>query len=64
LISADTHFGELLVRSGGDAPSVLLLRRRDRRRANALAALILANLDAIESDLTSAGSCSIRTVFV
>ena len=53
LITADTDFGELLARSGDDAPSVLLLRRHDRRRAEAVAELILANLDAIESDLTS-----------
>lgn len=53
LITADTDFGELLARSGDNAPSVLLLRRHDRRRAKAVAELILANLDAIESDLTS-----------
>ncbi len=53
LITADTDFGELLARSGDDAPSVLLLRRHDRRRAQAVAELILANLDAIESDLSS-----------
>jgi predicted nuclease of predicted toxin-antitoxin system len=53
LITADTDFGELLARSGDDAPSVLLLRRHDRRRAKAVAELILANLDAIESDLSS-----------
>lgn len=53
LITADTDFGELLARSGDDAPSVLLLRRHDRRRAKAVAELVLANLDAIESDLTS-----------
>ena len=43
--------GELLARSGDAAPSVLLLRRHDRRRVHALAELILANLDAIEADL-------------
>jgi predicted nuclease of predicted toxin-antitoxin system len=53
LITADTDFGELLARSGDDAPSVLLLRRHDRRRAEAVAELILANLDAIDSDLSS-----------
>jgi predicted nuclease of predicted toxin-antitoxin system len=52
LVSADTDFGELLARSGEDAPSVLLLRRHDRRRVDALAELILANLHAIEADLT------------
>ena len=44
--------GELLARSGDDAPSVRLLRRHDRRRVDALAELILANLHAIEADLT------------
>lgn len=53
LISADTDFGELLARSGDTAPSVLLLRRHDRRRVKVIAELILVNLDAIESDLTS-----------
>lgn len=51
LISADTDFGELLVRSGDDAPSVLLLRRHDRRRVDALAALLLTNLEEIEAGL-------------
>ena len=40
LITADTDFGELLARRGDDAPSVLLLRRHDRRRAEAVAELI------------------------
>ena len=53
LITADTDFGELLARSGDEAPSVLLLRRHDRRRSEAVAELMLANLDAIESDLSS-----------
>ena len=51
LVSADTDFGELLARSGDDAPSVLLLRRHDRRRAQALDDLINANLDTIADDL-------------
>jgi hypothetical protein len=53
LITADTVFGELRARSGDNAPPVLLLRRHDRRRAKAVAELILANLEAIDSDLTS-----------
>jgi predicted nuclease of predicted toxin-antitoxin system len=52
LISADTDFGELLARAGDDSPSVLLLRRHDRRRARPIAELILTNLDAIADDLT------------
>lgn len=53
LISADTDFGELLSRSGDTSPSVLLLRRHDRRRVGALATLILANLEVVEDDLNA-----------
>jgi predicted nuclease of predicted toxin-antitoxin system len=51
VISADTDFGELLANTGDHTPSVLLLRRHDRRRVHAVAALILANLDTIIDDL-------------
>ena len=51
LISADTDFGELLASSRDHTPSVLLLRRHDRRRVQAVAELILANLDTITDDL-------------
>lgn len=51
LISADTDFGELLARTNAEAPSVLLLRRQGGRRSHEIAALILANIDAIADDL-------------
>ena len=51
LISADTDFGFLLVVGGGERPSVILLRLRSPRPAVPLAALLLANLDAVADDL-------------
>lgn len=51
LISADTDFGELLARSNAESPSILLLRRQIGRRSHEIAALIIANLDAIADDL-------------
>ena len=56
LISADTDFGALLARQHADRPSVLLLRHATPRRAVNQARLILANLPAIEDDLTAARS--------
>ena len=53
LISADTDFGALLARQHAPRPSVLLLRRATPRRAVDQARLILANLPAIEDDLTA-----------
>jgi predicted nuclease of predicted toxin-antitoxin system len=50
LISADTDFGELLANAPVLAPSVILLRRADKR-AESLAAVILANLDQVADDL-------------
>ncbi len=51
LVSSDTDFGELLARSNASSPSVLLFRRQGQRRANEVAALLLANLHAVEGDL-------------
>ncbi len=51
IVSADTDFGDLLASTNAPGPSVLLLRRQDRRRAGELAALLLANLDAVSEDL-------------
>ncbi len=53
LISADTDFGGLLARSGAVNPSVILIRRLVGRRATEQAAIILANLDQVEQDLTA-----------
>ncbi|HET8684475.1 MAG TPA: DUF5615 family PIN-like protein [Micromonosporaceae bacterium] len=50
LLSADTDFGEILAHSGAATPSVVLFRRSDRT-ADALSAVLLANLDAIVDDL-------------
>lgn len=51
IISADTDFGELLAETNASAPSFILLRRQDRRRARQIALLVLANLDAVAEDL-------------
>jgi predicted nuclease of predicted toxin-antitoxin system len=51
VISADTDFGDLLASSNEPGPSVLLLRRQDRRRASEVAALIQLNLDDVSDDL-------------
>ena len=50
LLSADTDFGELLANSPVLAPSVILLRRTDKT-ADALAAVLIANLDQVADDL-------------
>lgn len=51
LISADTDFGTLLVASGDDRPSVILVRRISNRRSLQLAALIEANLGELAEEL-------------
>jgi predicted nuclease of predicted toxin-antitoxin system len=53
LISADTDFGGLLVRSRANNPSVILIRRLVGRRAAEQAIVILANLDQVDEDLTA-----------
>lgn len=55
LISADTDFGTLLAQSGDQAPSVILLRRSQDRRAMDVAALVLANLE-VAGDALEAGA--------
>jgi predicted nuclease of predicted toxin-antitoxin system len=52
LLSADTDFGELLANAPVLAPSVILLRRADKR-ADSLAAVILANLEQVGDDLAA-----------
>lgn len=51
LISADTDFGTLLAASSAALPSVVLVRLRTPRDGDALAAVVLANLDAVALDL-------------
>ncbi len=52
LISADTDFGELLATAPVIAPSLILLRRSDKR-PDALTGVILANLGQVQDDLTA-----------
>lgn len=51
LISADTDFGQLLRQNQASAPSVVIIRTAGSRRPAAQAALLLANLPAVEDDL-------------
>lgn len=51
IVSNDTDFGTLLARQGGSGPSFVLLRQLQDRKADALAALLLANLEAVADDL-------------
>lgn len=51
VISADSDFGTLLARSSALGPSVLYLRRIQRRRVDQLLELVLASLPLIEAAL-------------
>ena len=51
LVSADTDFGGLLAARDVTVPSVVLFRRRTRRRPHEQAMILLTNLAAIEEDL-------------
>ncbi|HEV2892046.1 MAG TPA: DUF5615 family PIN-like protein [Frankiaceae bacterium] len=53
LVSGDTDFGALLAASRATAPSVVLVRRVTGRRAEAMAATLLANLSPLSEDLDS-----------
>lgn len=51
LISEDTDFGTLLARSGASAPSFVLLRSAEPLTPDQQAALLIANLGAVEDEL-------------
>lgn len=51
IVAADTDFGELLAVRGTAQPSVVLFHRQTGRRPREQAALLLANLPSVESDL-------------
>lgn len=51
VVAADTDFGELLAARQVAAPSVMLFHRETGRRPSEQAALLLANLPSVESDL-------------
>jgi predicted nuclease of predicted toxin-antitoxin system len=52
LLTQDTDFGTLLAHSGDSIPSVVLFRGNVTRRPERQAALLLANLDQLETTLT------------
>ena len=51
LVSADTDFGGLLAARDATVPSVVLFRRRARRRPHEQAMILLTNLAAFAADL-------------
>jgi predicted nuclease of predicted toxin-antitoxin system len=53
IVSADTDFAELLALRGDSRPSVVLFRQSYNRRPDRQAAVLLANLPAIEPSLSS-----------
>jgi predicted nuclease of predicted toxin-antitoxin system len=53
IVSNDSDFGTLLAQQGAAGPSFVLFRQLQDRKADGLAALLLANLDAVAEDLLS-----------
>lgn len=51
VVAADTDFADLVAHREVAKPSVILFRRRTRRRPDEQADLILANLSGFEPDL-------------
>ncbi|EFC81980.1 DUF5615 family PIN-like protein [Parafrankia sp. EUN1f] len=64
IISADSDFTTLLALSRGTAPSLVLLRSGDQLKPDAQAALLLANLPALEADLEQGVVVSLSTTHV
>ena len=61
VLSSDTDLGELLALSNAALPSVVLLRRQGDRRATQIAALLLANLEAVSEDLAAGAIVVLET---
>ncbi|HEY5847887.1 MAG TPA: DUF5615 family PIN-like protein [Nakamurella sp.] len=59
VISADSDFATLLALGGGLAPSLVLLRSADRLPPTEQAAILIANLPAIEAELAEGSVVSI-----
>lgn len=53
IVSNDTDFGTLLAQQGASDPSFVLFRQLQDRKADELAALLLANLNAVTDDLSA-----------
>lgn len=53
VVAADTDFGDLLASTQASGPSVVLFHRQTGRRPTEQAAILLANLDEVEADLTA-----------
>ena len=51
IVSADTDFGTLLAERAASRPSLVLWRRSEDRRATSVVAILLANLDSVETAL-------------
>ena len=64
VISSDSDFATLLALSRGTAPSLILLRSSERLKPPAQAALLLANLGVLETDLIQGVVVSLSTTHV
>ena len=60
IVSADSDFAMLLALTSGMAPSLVLLRSADALTPGEQAAMLTANLPAVEDDLTAGSVVSIR----